>query len=132
MVDTTFQEQLVAALTATNSPIQLNAVEFIPQKHKILGDVPMAVRHLHNLGVNLCSKYVKAEALYFKSIEDLRDKDAVIYFNERRSLLNQMNVAKELKWTLIHTIYPEFGTEFKSAIILENWKVAGVRQLPTS
>lgn len=125
IVDKAFAKLLINALSSPESPIQSYSVDFISEKHKIIGDVPIVARHLHNLDNTLGLELSNIYTRYINGDISLLDKASTE--QRYRILKNQYGATQELKWAFIHEVNPIIAPEFKTLVILENWKVAGMR-----
>lgn len=128
MAYATLEELLITSLSATGSPSQLHGIEFNANRHQMIGNAPIAVRYLHNLCTNLHLEYENTHEQYSKSIDDRNDKSAAKQRERCITLKNQISAVSTVKWTLIHTSIPiETDMKFENLVILENWKIAGVK-----
>lgn len=127
IVDTVFVKRLITALSSLESPPQSYSIDFVVGKHKIIGDVPIAARHLHNLENDLGLELHEIQTRYINGDISLHEKTSVE--QQFRTLKNQCDAVYTLKWAFIHEANPFVAPEFKTLVVLENWKVAGIREV---
>jgi hypothetical protein len=110
---------IIAALTADDCGPQASGSEFDAEKHRIVGDVPMAVRNLHNVGASLNQEGRAA-------VEAIADDDEAGFKQARpqlEALSRKLDTISGLRWSLLHDIFP-LPEDAKGHVILNDWKVA--------
>lgn len=112
-----FQRTLVQALTASESAPQCAGLDFDSERHRIVGEVPMAVRNLHNLGHEIQQEQ---HAL----LEQARRQETMPQLRAQlQDTKGRFDIVDALRWQLLREAFPmpEAAT---GIAILHDWQVA--------
>ena len=118
----TLDQIVLDALTNQTSPVQAAGVPYDPDQYEIVGDVPMAVRHLHN-----------ASCAAIDQLNELGKEFETTPSNTiREEILAQINTLQlkskalsNLRWALMAEAFPKDQSIYDGMVIMEDWKMAG-------
>lgn len=124
-MDTPLLNMITTALTATDSAPQSAGLDFDPENHRIVGEVPMPVRNLHNLGSTLAEKQ-QAILSQADGEDDLRRQVPRL-----REIKQQFEIVDALRWALLREAYPT-PEAADGLAILHDWQAAHTFNQQTS
>ncbi len=120
----TFQQTLIAALTATSGPdSQIAGIEFDADKYVLIGEVPIAVQHLHNIDGQMNHD---ARALHhrYQQTVDGSPEEAELEA-QLKAIKKKLELIGEVKWQLMYDAFPQLHSgDYGGCAILENWQAA--------
>ncbi len=110
-------DTLVSALTATDCDPQIAGLEFDPDMHEIVGEVPMAVRNLHNI----VGKLTLEQEAMLADATDQESYDRILpQLKANKHLFDHLD---PLRWALLREAFPTLDSDC-GLTILNDWQVA--------
>lgn len=122
MSTATLAEMLTTAMTATEGPAHQTAgITHNIETHEVLGDVPIAVQWLHELGNQLTDEI---NALVDKCcVNGSCSRNEAIH-EQIAQLSGRIDTFNDVKWALLKEAFPTDDERYDGLAILMDWKVA--------
>ncbi len=112
-------DTIIGALSATECGPQSAGLDLDEKEYRIVGEVPMAVRNLHNLGLS----YSKEQGALFKEAGDNEVALEVIK-PQLLALKKKFDVVDKLRWALLEDAFPTTADDVTGLAIMKGWQAA--------
>jgi hypothetical protein len=114
-------EMLTKAFTATEPPVQTHGLEFIPDEHEILGDVPTHVQWVHTMSSELADEVNKLIEELKAATDDERKKQLMTDIHAGKQ---NYEVLDSMRWKLLEEAFTPDPERHCGLAILNGWKAA--------